>query len=153
MKSIGLFLVGALVALAASAAMFYESDQPGHGVDITQVGDAYTLTWHFHDGQSTRWIASDVCDYGEPCEVWTLAARAFPAVGAYLVEAGSIRVQREGDQLQLEYDLDVAQVACYSLPGPHPPECRRDDGTVDRSIILVPELKESGSLGLVLLAE
>lgn len=152
-RNVGFFFLGVVLSFAVAAAMYYDPQQPGHGIDLTQVGDKYTLTWYFHDGNHTRWIASDVCDYGDLCPVWTVAARSFPAVGAQLVEAGHVSVTQEGEGLRLAYDLHLDRKTCAHLPGPHPPECRNDDGTVNRDLALVYELDEAGSFDLELLAE
>lgn len=150
-------LILALAILAAptiaSSGTYYDPDQPGHGVTVIDVGDRYTAQWFFHDGDQARWLASDVCDWGTPCSVWTVDADGFPAVGAGLIDAGSIILERDGSFLKVDYDLDIEEVLCGLLPGPLPPECRAPGGEPASGNVLVPGFGKSGTVVLRLLAE
>lgn len=151
---ISVFAVLLTLAMAASAAQWYEPAQAGHGLTVEAVGDQYLATWVTHDGRNARWITSDLCVWGEACPVWTVAARSFPAVAARLVEAGTITLIPAGDgSLLMEYDLDIPGVACSGLPGPLPPECRGEDGRTAAPWWWVEPLEAAGDLSLELLIE
>lgn len=126
---LALALAGAALTAAAQSS-YYDPDESGHGVTVQAVGDRYVAQWYFHDGQQTRWVASDVCHYGESCEVWTVRASGFPARRADLVEAGAFILDRTADGALLTYDLEIEGVDCSQvLPGPLPAECVNPDGS------------------------
>jgi|SRR5690625_440857 len=139
---------------AVLGAMWYNPAQSGHGLTVESIGDKYLATWYFHDGEGTRWVTSDVCRYGEPCQVWTISAASFPAGQAALVEAGYIALVPEDDNLRLVYSLDIAGTKCTELPAPYPPSCRGPDGrTADKNAWWVKPLAVEGSEMLDLLIE
>ena len=148
MFKVSLFIVISSFVGFANAGHWYEPEQPGHGMTIQAVGSEYAAQWYFHDGDMTRWVASDVCRYGEPCPVFTVDANGFPAVGAELVEAGEITLVQDGEALLVEYALDVEEVVCGFLPGPFPAECRNDDGSLNPAKVLIPGLQAEGALEL-----
>lgn len=143
----------ALLPLSGAAQQYYSPDEPGHGVAVQRVGEAYTLQWFFHDGQSTGWVVSDLCLPGEVCEAFTVDAVAFPAAQAALVDAGAVEVLFTDGGLEMTYDIDIPALRCSDLPGPLPPGCYNNDGERDRSIELRKGLQESGELILEVLVE
>jgi len=144
-----ILIVCALIAGIAHAQHYYDPDQPGHGLTVQSVGSGYVAQWYAHDGDRQRWVASDVCDYGEPCPVYAVDANGFPAVGAKLVEAGHIILDRNGDGLLLTYDLHIEQEDCAEIMvGPLPPECRDADGNRIWDAVIHPGLDESGAVYL-----
>jgi hypothetical protein len=151
------YLIAAiLLALSAPVAAqhYYQPDQPGHGLTVQAVGSGYVAQWYVHDGDRQRWVSSDVCEYGEPCPVYAVDANGFPAVGAKLVEAGHITLDRDGDGLLLTYDLFIEQEDCADLMvGPLPPECRDADGNRLWDAVIQPGLDQSGSVELELLVD
>lgn len=153
MKTLITTLIALVLAGPVMASHFYEPAQPGHGITVQEVDGGFAAQWYFHDGDITRWVASDVCDYGEACPVWTVDANGFPAVGGELVEAGTITLFSDEDTLLVDYDLDIEEVVCGLLPGPLPPDCKDDDGNLDQSAVLVPGFEASGIIMMELLAE
>ncbi len=149
---LALTLAGAAL-MAAAQSSYYDADEPGHGVTVQAVGDRYAAQWYFHDGDQTCWVASDVCHYGEPCEVWTVRARGFPARGADLVEAGAFILDRTDGGALLTYDLNIEHVGCWELPGPLPPQCRDENGDPDRGRVYQRGFVASGAIELDVLIE
>jgi|SRR5690625_66183 len=149
-----LFIFALFLAAPLAAQQFYEAEHPGHGVAVQQVTeDAFVLQWFFHDGHTTRWVVSDVCDNGALCDVWTVDAIGFPALGSRLVPAGDVHPTLMDRTLLLDYALNIKPLTCAVLPGPYPPNCRGADGKVDRSIILRRGLEQSGTIWFDLLVE
>ena len=138
-----------LLCATAYSQHFYDPDQPGHGLTVQAVGSGYVAQWYAHDGDRQRWVASDVCDYGDGCPVYAVDANGFPAVGAKLVEAGHIILDRDGDGLLLTYGLHIEQEDCSDpMVGPLPAECRDADGNRIWDAVIHPGLDESGAVYL-----
>lgn len=155
-RLIRLILALALAGAALTAAIaqhYYDPDESGHGLTVQSVGDRYVAQWYFHDGEQTRWIASDVCHYGDPCEVWTVSASGFPAGNADLVEAGEIVIDQTGGGVLLTYDLEIEHIGCWTLPGPLPPQCRDEHGNQDPSLIYQRGFAAAGSAEMEVLVE
>lgn len=118
------------IASIAIAQHYYQPDQPGHGLTVQAVGSGYAAQWYAHDGDGQRWFASDVCDYGDSCPVFVTDGNGFPAVGAEIVEAGYIVLDRIEQGVLLTYDLEIEGVDCSQvLPAPLPPQCVNPDGS------------------------
>jgi len=159
MKILNMLVVMVLAGLLVAAAQaddsvygqWYDESQPGHGIVVQPVGGDYTAQWYFHDGDQAWWVVTDVCAPEETCPAWTARAQAFPAAVSKLVDAGTVTLSRSGEYLLLEFDLQITEVGCWSLPGPFPAQCIGNDGKPDRARIYQPGLSQTGAYELDLL--
>lgn len=144
---------GMIFCAPVLAGQWYEPDNAGHGLSWDAIGDQYQAQWYFHDGTSTRWVVTDVCDFGEECPLYTIAAYAFPDHGATAVDAGEIVIDRIGADVLVTYDIHIPEIGCWSLPGQLPPVCRDAWGVSDVSLIYRRGVSEAGMMLLEALVE
>lgn len=140
MKHLKTVLAGLLMGLVAlpawaqieagDAGIWFEPDQPGHGLIITtwpdtpEVAGGGNVAWFTYtpDGSEQAWLLSENLVEGQQTVEAFVPMGAFPAFGHVLGDpAGEFELTKiEPDRLELAYQIFIWPTRCDGRPRPGP---------------------------------